>query len=216
MTAPTLQQAWLCACWALWWPCAALAEETGTAAPAPALDPPVLMRADPLPGPLPAQAPPSALAIEEAFRSIERSLHLGQHAEAQEAALSLERLTGRNWRTRYLLGVAQSGLERWEDAVATLLEARQLHPQHVGVALYLGVALQELGQHQQALQVLEQALAQHPEQPALWLNRAHSQQAMAQAAQATHSYQRFLDLSQEHPALRSQRDWVLQHLGRQP
>ncbi len=126
----------------------------------------------------------------------------------------LEKFSGETWRTRYLAGVAWSGLNRWEDARSALSASRQKNPNHTQVALYLSIALQELGRHGEALKLMDQVIADKPNAPELWLNRAHSLQAMGQTTGATQNLRRFLELSADRPDLRSQRTWVQNRLAK--
>lgn len=147
-------------------------------------------------------------AIDTDFQAIEKLLARGDHANAREAVNRLEQYTGQTWRTRYLAGVALSGLGRWDEAISALSIAQARNPGHPLVAVYHSVALQEKGEHAQALRALAQALDRHPAVPELWLNQGISLQAVGQGAEAVQAYQRFMDLSANRADLQAQRTWA--------
>lgn len=151
---------------------------------------------------------PASRVIDADYQHIEQLLARGEHGAALDSAQKLEQQIGVNWRTRYLNGVALSGLGRWPEATAALSEARQKNAGHARVALYLAVALQETREHARALEVLASASERHPELPELWLNQGHSLQALGRQGEATQAYQRFLALSANRPDLQVQREWV--------
>ena len=157
---------------------------------------------------------PASRAIDADYQHIEQLLARGEHGAALDSAQKLEQQIGVNWRTRYLHGVALSGLGRWPEATAALGEARQKNAGHARVALYLAVALQETRDHARALEVLASATERHPELPELWLNQGHSLQALGRQGEATQAYQRFLTLSANRPDLQVQREWVQGRLAK--
>jgi hypothetical protein len=154
-------------------------------------------------------------AIDVDFSAVEQMLSKAEFEKALGAAEQLEGYIGSNWRTRYLAGVALSGLGRWNDAAAALASARQKNPSHARVALYLAVALQETGDHASAIAILLKATAEHPEVPELWLNQGHSLQAQGRFSEASQAYRRFLDLSAARADLSQQRSWVNQRLQKE-
>jgi tetratricopeptide (TPR) repeat protein len=151
---------------------------------------------------------PAAKAIDVEFQAIEKSLARGEHQEAWDAVVKLEKYIGRNWRTQYLAGVSLMGLARWDQATTALAKAQELNPGHTLVALYHSLALQERGEHAKAIQVLLKALDTQPQSPELWLNQAHSYQALGQKTEASKAYSRFMELSVQRPDLAEQRAWV--------
>jgi tetratricopeptide (TPR) repeat protein len=153
-------------------------------------------------------APPAARAIDVDFDTVEQRLAKGQHEQALEGVLRLERTIGVNWRTRYLAGVALSSLGRWDEALAALGSAQAKNPGHARVPLYLSVAQQERGDHAAAIATLAKALESHPAMPELWLNQGHSLQAMGRGDEAQIAYWRFMDLSTQRADLQTQRAWV--------
>lgn len=159
-------------------------------------------------------APSAARSIENEFAAIEQELSAARYDSALGRVGKLEENIGANWRTRYLTGVALSGLMRWREAVSILSLARQGNPAHSRVALYLSVAQQELGQHEAAIDTLTQALGSHGDMPELWLNKAHSLQALGRGEEAAFTYRRFLDLSSNRQDLSQQRSWVQKLLDR--
>jgi predicted Zn-dependent protease len=146
------------------------------------------------------------------FAAVEQLLAKDEFEKALTAAEQLESYMGSSWRTRYLTGVALSGLSRWNEAATALTSARQKNPGHARVALYLAVALQETGDHAGAIDILLKATVTHPEVPELWLNLAHSLQAQGRADEAAQAYRRFLDLSVNRSDLSQQRSWVNKRL----
>lgn len=153
-------------------------------------------------------APSAAQSIESEFAAIERELAAARYDSALSRVSKLADYIGNNWRTRYLAGVALSGLSRWREAEQVLTLARQGNPSHSRVALYLSVAQQELGQHEAAIETLTQSLVAHSKMPELWLNKAHSLQALERGEEAFVTYRRFLDLSANRQDLSAQRAWV--------
>lgn len=157
----------------------------------------------------PASSPSAASrAIDTDYQAIEKLLARGDYANAREAVGRLEQYAGQTWRTRYLAGVALSGLTRWEEASAALSAAQARNPGHPLVAVYHSVALQEKGDHAQALRALALALDKHPGVPELWLNQGISLQALGQSADASQAYQRFIELSANRADLQAQRTWA--------
>lgn len=156
--------------------------------------------------------PPTAKAIDVDYQMIEKSLAIGDHQAALDAANKLEKYIGENWRTQYLAGVALMGLNRWEPAIAALGKAQELNPKHATAALYLSVALQERGEHARAIQVLDKAQQLQPLSPELWLNQGHSHQALGHKVEARKAYNRFLELSVNRQDLAVQRVWVQNRL----
>ncbi|MFW2357547.1 tetratricopeptide repeat protein [Hydrogenophaga sp.] len=154
-------------------------------------------------------------AIDVDFSSVEQMLAKADFEKALGATEQLEAYIGPNWRTRYLAGVALSGLGRWNDALAALANARQKNPGHARVVLYLAVAQQETGDHASAIDTLLKATAAHPEVPELWLNQGHSLQAQGRFSEASQAYRRFLDLSAARADLSQQRSWVSQRLQKE-
>jgi tetratricopeptide (TPR) repeat protein len=151
-------------------------------------------------------------AIDVDFSMVEQLLAKADYTKAVLAAERLEGYIGSNWRTRYLTGVALSGLGRWKDAVEALSSARQKNPGHARVALYLAVALQETGDHGSAIETLLKAVVIHPVMPELWLNQGHSLQAQGRTGEAAQAYRRFLELSTTRMDLSAQRSWVTHRL----
>lgn len=160
-----------------------------------------------------AGSPGAAKAIANEYALLEQKLAQGHYAAALDGVSSLEKDVGTTWRTRYLTGVALSGLERWSDAAVALTEARRLNPDHVQLTLYLSVAQQELGAHADALGTLTQLQATHAELPEIWLNQGHSYQAMGRTEEARVAFRRFMILSKGRPDLQAQRQWVTGQLG---
>jgi Flp pilus assembly protein TadD len=192
------------------------AELDTPAAKAPAEASPILSITPASTGALAADAPASAWAIENEFLAIERQISLGQFANAAQAARQLSRLTGPNWRTAYLLGVALSGMGEWEEAVATLTSARNQHANHPRLALHLVVALQETGRHSLALDILQGLTSSQTEMPELWLNLGHTQLALGQKSEARVSFQRFMQASHDRADMQLQKAWVMQQLQKEP
>jgi hypothetical protein len=159
-----------------------------------------------------ARAVMASKAIDVDFAAVEQLLAKDEFEKALTAAERLESYMGSSWRTRYLTGVALSGLSRWNDAATALTSARQKNPGHARVALYLAVALQETGDHAGAIDILLKATVTHPEVPELWLNLGHSLQAQGRADEAAQAYRRFLDLSANRSDLSQQRNWVNKRL----
>jgi tetratricopeptide (TPR) repeat protein len=159
-----------------------------------------------------ARAVMATKAIDVDFAAVEQLLAKDEFEKALTAAEQLESYMGSSWRTRYLTGVALSGLSRWNEAATALTSARQKNPGHARVALYLAVALQETGDHAGAIDILLKATVTHPEVPELWLNLAHSLQAQGRADEAAQAYRRFLDLSVNRSDLSQQRSWVNKRL----
>lgn len=192
---------------------AAAAPSSAPAAPvaaAPTNEPPLLSRspATDISAIASSSAPLAARAIENELASIEQDLSAARYDVALKRLGKLEENIGANWRTRYLTGVALSGLQRWREAVPMLTLARQGNTEHARVALYLSVAQQELGQHEAAIETLTKALVPHAGMPELWLNKAHSLQALGRGEEAAFHYRRFLDLSTNRQDLSQQRSWV--------
>jgi len=156
--------------------------------------------------------PSAARSIESEFAAVEQDLAAARYDAALTRVGQLETSIGGNWRTRYLTGVALSGLSRWQEAVPMLTLAREGNPAHARVALYLSVAQQELGLHPAAIETLTQALGTHTGMPELWLNKAHSLQALDRGEEAAFHYRRFLELSANRPDLTQQRAWVQKQL----
>ena len=134
-------------------------------------------------------------------------------AAALDGVSKLEKVVGENWRTRYLMGVALSGLGRWPEAATALTEARRKNPGHVRLALYLSVVQQELGEHTGSIATLLLIQEKHPEVPEVWLNQGISYQALGRSEDARTAYQRFLDLSSGRAEMQAQREWVLGQIG---
>jgi tetratricopeptide (TPR) repeat protein len=158
------------------------------------------------------ELPAAARSIENEFSAIERALSAARYDEALNQVSKLEEHIGSNWRTRYLTGVALSGLQRWREAMAMLSLARQSNPAHARLALYLSVAQQELNLHEAALETLNQALRTHGDMPELWLNKGHSLQATGRSEAAAADYRNFLELSEHRQDLSAQRAWVQKKL----
>lgn len=156
--------------------------------------------------------PSAARSIESEFAAVEQDLAAARYDAALTRVDQLEISIGGNWRTRYLTGVALSGLLRWREAVPKLTQAREGNPSHARLALYLSVAQQELGQHQAAIETLSQALGAHAGMPELWLNKAHSLQALGRGEEAAFHYRRFMELSTNRQDLSQQRSWVQRQL----
>ncbi len=159
-----------------------------------------------------ARAAVASKAIDVNFSAAELLLARGEFDKAFTAVEQLEGYMGSNWRTRYLAGVALSGLGRWKEAVPALTSASQKNPDHARASLYLAVALQESGDHTGAIDTLVKATASHPEMPELWLNQGHSLQALGRTEEATQAYRRFLNLSANRGDLNQQRSWVEKRL----
>lgn len=157
--------------------------------------------------------PVAARAINIDFETLEKQLAEGQHAAALDGVSKLEKVVGENWRTRYLMGVALSGLGRWPEAATALTEARRKNPGHVRLALYLSVVQQELGEHTGSIATLLLIQEKHPEVPEVWLNQGISYQALGRSEDARTAYQRFLDLSSGRAEMQAQREWVLGQIG---
>lgn len=151
-------------------------------------------------------------AIDGDFSAVEQWLTTAEFDKALGAAERLEGYMGSTWRTRYLAGVALSGLGRWGEAVSALASALQKNPGHARAALYLAVAQQETGDHTGAIDTLLKATASHPEVPELWLNQGHSMQAQGRSAESAQAYRRFLDISAGRSDLGPQRSWVSKRL----
>lgn len=155
----------------------------------------------------------AARAIDIDYETLEKQLAEGQHAAALGGVSKLEKVVGENWRTRYLMGVALSGLGRWPEAATALTEARRKNPGHVRLALYLSVVQQELGEHTGSIATLLLIQEKHPEVPEVWLNQGISYQALGRSEEARTAYQRFLDLSSARAEMQAQREWVLGQIG---
>lgn len=153
-------------------------------------------------------APSAARSIESEFAAVEQDLAAARYDAALRRVGQLESTIGPNWRTRYLSGVALSGLQRWQEAVPMLTLARQGNAGHARLALYLSVAQQEIGQHAAAIETLDHALGSHADMPELWLNKAHSLQALNRGEETAFHYRRFLELSINRQDLSAQRAWV--------
>lgn len=191
------------------------APETTAAAPQTPAEPPLVSRSGGVAPDDQTRAVLATKAIDVDFSSVEQMLVKADFEKALSAAAQLEAYIGSNWRTRYLAGVALSGLGRWNDAVAALSSARQKNPGHARVALYLAVAQQETGDHSSAIDTLLKATVAHPEVPELWLNQGHSLQAQGRFGEASQAYRRFLDLSAARSDLSQQRSWVNQRLQKE-
>lgn len=178
----------------------------------PSVEPPQLNRTNGTTLSDQASAELASKAIDVDFSRVEQWLSRDEFDKALASVDQLEAYIGTNWRTRYLAGVALSGLRRWKEAVVALRIAHQKKPDHTRVALYLSVALQETGDHVGAIDVLRRVTAIHSDTPELWLNQGHSLQALGRTGEATGAYQRFLDLSTTRSDLSQQRSWVSKRL----
>jgi len=148
----------------------------------------------------------------DALRQAQALIDGRQHVEALFMLRSAPADARERWTFHYLVGVAEMGLGRREQAMAALGEAIRIAPHQPQPWVQRAVLQQERKDHNAALADLRRAAEISPRLPEIHLNAGYSADALGRTKEARDAYVRFLDLSASRAHFHESRQWVARRL----
>ncbi len=124
-------------------------------------------------------------------------------------------VTDRNWFALNHLGVAETGLRRYGEAVAHFEEALRITPDYAEAWNNLGVAGNRLGRFRRAADCFREALRVRPAYPEAWNNLGVSRHGLGEDRQALDAFREALRLKPEFPEALNNRGVSLHALGQE-
>jgi general secretion pathway protein A len=155
----------------------------------------------------------SAAAILRRFADVESLTSQGKFDAALAAVIAVEAEVGETWQTRYLKGLADKGLRRWDDSIAAFNRAHQINPGSVKVLMGRAIAQQELGNHEAALLDLQLSRVLVPNLPDIAFNTGYSLEALGRKEEALREYNRFLEMTSKRQEYERMRNWVAKRVA---
>jgi tetratricopeptide (TPR) repeat protein len=147
------------------------------------------------------------------FADVESLTSQGKFDAALAAVIAVEAEVGETWQTRYLKGLADKGLRRWDDSIAAFNRAHQINPGSVKVLMGRAIAQQELGNHEAALLDLQLSRVLVPNLPDIAFNTGYSLEALGRKEEALREYNRFLEMTSKRQEYERMRNWVAKRVA---
>jgi tetratricopeptide (TPR) repeat protein len=138
------------------------------------------------------------------FADVESLTSQGKFDAALAAVIAVEAEVGETWQTRYLKGLADKGLRRWDDSIAAFNRAHQINPGSVKVLM---------GNHEAALLDLQLSRVLVPNLPDIAFNTGYSLEALGRKEEALREYNRFLEMTSKRQEYERMRNWVAKRVA---